>query len=56
MMASRVAAVPLAEAAEAAVVKAEDDEPRSAIGTPESVKQCLVRIDRKALPRTGQRS
>lgn len=56
MMASRVAAVPLAEAAEAAVVEAEDDEPRSAIGTPESVKQCLVRIDRKALPRTGQRS
>ena len=53
MMASRVAAVPLAEAA---VVEAEDDEPRSAIGTPESVKQCLVRIDRKALPRTGQRS
>ena len=53
MMASRVAAVPLAEAA---VVEAEDDEPRSAIGTPESVKQCLVRIDLKALPRTGQRS
>ena len=48
--------MPLAEAAEAAaVVEAEDDEPRSAIGT-ESVKQCLVRIGRKALPRTGQRS